>query len=1449
MSKFIKFLIKGSYEKKGLFWIGFFNAGTLCFSFTLAAGFISSFKVYAQSRAQATIHNIQLLNNSSVTNKKYKQGDKITIRVTFNTRVCVPVRNRTGVYLNFFIGTNQNQRRADLVFPVSTNYDNGVLSLDFIYTVKNTDQHGDIRVSASTSTPPSDLFGCSGCGQTEEINTGDYYDPPQTPPNNENRVYGDCEFPSVGVDNRRALNKITNFRGAQADGEVPEPQSVSFSSLSPAGTYKIGDKIDFVVTFSESIRLGTGKPALYLKLGTASNSPVVTAYYKAGSIRGTNDKTADFTFTVAEGHDLLGAGDSVFSLGSPPLFIGYSLVDQFGNPAKNNSANFSFNGSTNGYKVDGIRPQVRRIRFAGSPNGGTPTDGTYLRGDKIYVEMEFDDEVKITGVPALALQMGRSIKWASYDSAQSRRDPANKNSLRFLTFSYTVGSGDSDTTGISIPQHVLTFPSRSSIIKDAADNDVNIVQCPQSYRATACLQVSQDLAITNHPGHKVNGSRQSQNPGGNPGDNEGPYPTTISVDSVTSPPETYRIGDKIDFIVTFSENIRLGVVGRPTLHLKLGTASHAPQITAYYKKDSISGRSDRDAVFTYTVSEGDMLHVADGGLSLFDPPLNIGSSVEDLDGNLAKNSDQTLTLVGGTGYIVDGIRPQVSGVRFIGYPNGGSPRKGTYLRQDMIYVEVSFNEDVVVTGIPKLALDIGGSIKWADYDPTQSVRTPSGSLIFSYNVRSQDSDSDGIRIPRNDMLKLPSGSSIKDITGNTASAKSCPAKKGYSDGILCVTPGNKASFPHNDIVYKVDGSKRSKYPQGRSESEIFDVRVRTPNPNNPGYGDNPYRTGSEIIVDVTFLNDGIEIANNNLVYIPVVIDGGESGAKTVNFVYSQQRDRLSTDNRLTFVYRVAGSDIDKDGFELEDGARVHGSVRYKGQEVLNEFELGLNDLSLSPGTHDNFRINYFPAPYGSLISQVKLITPASYGNDITPYQEGHTIVIEVTFNEAVYVPSNSKPYINLEIGPNADPALKRAYYSPILDKNNRDNKLVFSYTLTASDMDTDGFALERGGRIYGIVKSEQTRRNLTAAEMSYPSLVYSNNDNLQINPSVPQFDFEDPGFGSVKSGIGLFSGWACPNLNVKTSNAQSATVEIKLNDSTVKIPVPYGSIRDDTVDRCNGHANNGFVAVYNFDNLGPGDHSATLYVNGVETGKKQRFHVLTTTENGEWLSGESGSGVVYLSNDMIAHLVWDEPKQGVSIAGFDEEVEPISPLNEKSSSSAKGFLEYPVDGSTQTGIGHIHGWVCEAGKKSGTPGYVDRDGRPVIPGQSTLEVTMEVSDSDGEVVFGPVKVPYGSSRPDTKKVCGDNNNGFAMIMDWNALLSESDGNGQARYGPEIFTVDLYVNKKWKDSAQIQVISQGEEFVEGVRGNGYVYLDQTGLILKVVWDEATQNFRIVEMLYE
>ena len=110
-----------------------------------------------------------------------------------------------------------------------------------------------------------------------------------------------------------------------------------------------------------------------------------------------------------------------------------------------------------------------------------------------------------------------------------------------------------------------------------------------------------------------------------------------------------------------------------------------------------------------------------------------------------------------------------------------------------------------------------------------------------------------------------------------------------------------------------------------------------------------------------------------------------------------------------------------------------------------------------------------------------------------------------------------------------------------------------------------------------------------------------------------------------------------------------------------------------------------------------------------------------------------------------------------------------------------GYLENPGADSFQSGIGVISGWVCEA---------------------ETVEI--EIEPEQGEVQRQPAA--YGTERVDTEDDCGDTDNGFGLLFNWNLL-----GDGEHEVVALVDGIEL-------DRATVTVTTLGEEFVKEVIGS-------------------------------
>ena len=154
-----------------------------------------------------------------------------------------------------------------------------------------------------------------------------------------------------------------------------------------------------------------------------------------------------------------------------------------------------------------------------------------------------------------------------------------------------------------------------------------------------------------------------------------------------------------------------------------------------------------------------------------------------------------------------------------------------------------------------------------------------------------------------------------------------------------------------------------------------------------------------------------------------------------------------------------------------------------------------------------------------------------------------------------------------------------------------------------------------------------------------------------------------------------------------------------------------------------------------------------------------------------------------------------------------------------------GSVENPSPTSFQSGLGLISGWVCEA------------EG-----------VAVEIEKADGTVV--ELAAAYGTERADTAAICGDSDNGFGVLVNWNLLDDGAHAvrvlvNGVAlgtRAVPGVGVVPAVVDGIELGRAPVTVTTLGAEFVEGLQGSLLVAdFPRTGEQVRVVWQESQQNF--------
>lgn len=138
-------------------------------------------------------------------------------------------------------------------------------------------------------------------------------------------------------------------------------------------------------------------------------------------------------------------------------------------------------------------------------------------------------------------------------------------------------------------------------------------------------------------------------------------------------------------------------------------------------------------------------------------------------------------------------------------------------------------------------------------------------------------------------------------------------------------------------------------------------------------------------------------------------------------------------------------------------------------------------------------------------------------------------------------------------------------------------------------------------------------------------------------PVWAAFALGNPAAGAIKSGVGLISGWVCDANRLEVSF-----------DGEPRQFVPYGSERPDTRGVC-GDTNNGFGLLTNYNELGDGPHSVTLYIDGA-VATRVNFSVKTLGTN--FLRGVTGQGTITLSDGKRVNVQWEETTQGFTITGY-----------------------------------------------------------------------------------------------------------------------------------------------------------------------------------------------------
>ncbi|HRC73232.1 MAG TPA: fibronectin type III domain-containing protein [Candidatus Competibacter sp.] len=329
--------------------------------------------------------------------------------------------------------------------------------------------------------------------------------------------------------------------------------------------------------------------------------------------------------------------------------------------------------------------------------------------------------------------------------------------------------------------------------------------------------------------------------------------------------------------------------------------------------------------------------------------------------------------------------------------------------------------------------------------------------------------------------------------------------------------------------------------------------------------------------------------------------------------------------------------------------------------------------------------------------------------------------------------------------------------------------------------------LEDGKPYYFAVTAYNTRQTFESG--------FSNEVNSGGNTVLLAFQ-ESPGQGSYESGVGLIRGWVC--------NASTVEVEI---DGGARLKAAYGTPRPDTAATC-GTVNTGYGLTYNWGALAGGVHSLRVLADGVEFGRVS-FYV--TTLGQPFIAGISGEDLLtdFPQAAKPVAVRWSEPHQNFVIVDAESLNSGRASLNsfadELAASAARAIQESPSQGSYESGVSLIRGWVCNA---------------------STVEVEIDGGER--------LRAGYGTARPDTAAACGNANTGYALAFNWNSL------------GDGVHTLRALADGVEFANISFSVATLGREFLTGLPPYQHTVVDfpSTGRNTVLRWSEPHQNFVIV-----
>ena len=842
--------------------------------------------------------------NSSTANGSYNAGAAISIQITFNEPVTI---------------TGTPTLALNSGGSASYSSGSGTTVLTFTYTVGAGQTSADLDYSATNS--------LALAGGTIKDAGG----------NN-----ATLTLPAVG-----GASSLGGQKALVIDTTAPTVSSVNSSTAN--GTYAVGATISIQVNFSENVTV-TGTPQLALNSGATVN-------YASGS--GTSQLT--FTYTVGSGDS---SADLDYVATTSLTLNGGTIKDAATNNATLTLPTVGGASSLGGQKalvVDGVAPTVSSV-------SSSTANGSYKAAATVSIQVNFSENVTVTGTPQIALNSGATVNYSSGSGTST------------LTFTYTVAGGE---TSADLDYNATTsLTLNGGTIKDTATNAATLTLA--SPGAVGSLGNAKNIVI------------------------DTTAPTVSSVTSSTAN-GSYTTAATVSIQVNFSENVT--ATGTPQLALNSGaTVNYA------------SGSGTSTLTFTYTVAGGensaDLDYNATTSLTLN------GGTIRDAATN---NATLTLATPGAAGslgnaknIVIDTTAPTVSSVT-------SSTADGSYKAGATVSIQVNFSEPVTVTGTPQLALNSGAMVNYASGSGTST-------LTFTYTVAGGENSAD-LDYTATTALILNAGT-IRDAATNNAT-------------LTLAAPGAAGSL-------------------GNAKAIVIDTTAPTVSSVNSSTADGSYKAGATVSIQVNF-SENVTVSGTPQIAL-------NSGA-TVNYASG------SGTSTLTFTYTVAGGENSGDlDYNATTSLTLNGGTIRDTATNNATLTLAAPGAAGSLGNAKNIAIDTTPPTVSSVNSST------ADGS----YKAAATVSIQVNFSENVTV--TGTPQLALNSGATVNYA-----------SGSGTSTLTFTYTVgageNAADLDyTASTALTLNG---GTIKDAAT--NNATLTLAAPGAAGSlgNAKNIVIDTTAP----------------------------------------------------------------------------------------------------------------------------------------------------------------------------------------------------------------------------------------------------------------------------------------------------------------------------------------------------------